>query len=204
MKLQHAVTGARSPYFKALLTGADGFGNHLNFIYSPLSGELSLASEYPDGAATIANTPHYAQHLHELRSAVAPELEPIESRVVGPVKEFQGVLKVIRKMITKRGPKLVDYDRFNNSLTKLRDKKEKGLSEEKNLTGAGSTIHDNAHTGCAPKRAAVKTDSWKDHRFSERRPRHRPGSASSEACREARSLGQVRLGALSKPRLNSP
>lgn len=28
---------------------------------------------------------------------------------------------------------LVDYDRFNNSLTKLRDKKEKSLNDEKNL-----------------------------------------------------------------------
>jgi len=28
---------------------------------------------------------------------------------------------------------LVDYDRFNNSLTKLRDKKDKTLSDEKNL-----------------------------------------------------------------------
>lgn len=30
-------------------------------------------------------------------------------------------------------PQLTDYDRFNNSLTKLRDKKEKSLSDEKNL-----------------------------------------------------------------------
>ena len=29
--------------------------------------------------------------------------------------------------------KLMDYDRFNNSLTKLRDKKEKTLNDEKNL-----------------------------------------------------------------------
>jgi amphiphysin len=28
---------------------------------------------------------------------------------------------------------LLDYDRYNNSLTKLRDKKEKSLSDEKNL-----------------------------------------------------------------------
>ncbi|KAG8220133.1 hypothetical protein J3R82DRAFT_1154 [Butyriboletus roseoflavus] len=117
----------------ALLTGANGFANHFNFLYSPLSGELSLGSKYPDSAATIANTPPYAQHLDELRSAVAPELELIESRVVGPVKEFQGVLKVIRKTITKRDHKLIDYDRFNNSLTKLRDKKEKSLNDEKNL-----------------------------------------------------------------------
>jgi amphiphysin len=71
--------------------------------------------------------------MEELRTAVAPELELIESRVVSPTKEFQGVLKTIRKTITKREHKLVDYDRFNNSLTKLRDKKEKSLSDEKNL-----------------------------------------------------------------------
>ncbi|KAF8550314.1 BAR-domain-containing protein [Imleria badia] len=126
-------TKAYSDAVTALLTGANGFGNHFSFIYSPLSGELSLANKHPDAAATIANTPAYAQHLDELRSAIAPELELIESRVVGPVKEFQGVLKVIRKTITKRDHKLIDYDRFNNSLTKLRDKKEKSLNDEKNL-----------------------------------------------------------------------
>ena len=35
--------------------------------------------------------------------------------------------------ILKRLCQLVDYDRFNNSLTKLRDKKEKSLNDEKNL-----------------------------------------------------------------------
>lgn len=126
---------------KALLTGANGFGNHFNFIYSPLSGELSLSNKHPEAAATIANTPSYAQHLDELRSAIAPELELIESRVVGPVKEFQGVLKVIRKTITKRDHKLIDYDRYNNSLTKLRDKKEKSLSDEKNLFKVCRAVH---------------------------------------------------------------
>lgn len=71
--------------------------------------------------------------MGDLRSSVAPELELIESRIVSPTKEFQGVMKTIRKSITKRDHKLVDYDRFNNSLTKLRDKKEKSLSDEKNL-----------------------------------------------------------------------
>lgn len=123
------------------MIGANGFANHFNFLYSPLSGELSLGSKYPDAAATIANTPPYAQHLDELRSAVAPELELIDSRVVGPVKEFQGVLKVIRKTITKRDHKLLDYDRFNNSLTKLRDKKEKSLNDEKNLFKVCQPMH---------------------------------------------------------------
>ncbi|KAF8446309.1 hypothetical protein L210DRAFT_3393377 [Boletus edulis BED1] len=126
-------TKAYTDAVTALMTGAYGFGNHFNFLYSPLSGELSLGSKHPDAAATIANTPFYVEHLDELRSAIAPELELVETRVVGPVREFQGVLKVIRKTVTKRDHKLIDYDRFNNSLTKLRDKKEKSLSDEKNL-----------------------------------------------------------------------
>ncbi|KAI0932846.1 hypothetical protein AcW1_000150 [Taiwanofungus camphoratus] len=71
--------------------------------------------------------------MEELKTAIVPELELIESRVVDPIKELQGVLKTIRKSITKREHKLVDYDRYNNSLTKLRDKKEKTLSDEKHI-----------------------------------------------------------------------
>ena len=44
--------------------------------------------------------------LEELRTSISPELELIESRVVGPVKELQGVMKSIRKMITKRDHKV--------------------------------------------------------------------------------------------------
>jgi len=69
----------------------------------------------------------------ELRAALAPELELIQSRIIAPAKELQGIIKQIRKNITKRDHKLVDYDRHNNSLTKLRDKKEKTLNDEKNL-----------------------------------------------------------------------
>ena len=36
----------------------------------------------------------------------------------------------------------MDYDRHNNSLTKLRDKKEKSLNDEKNLFKVGSSIMD--------------------------------------------------------------
>ncbi|KAH7921962.1 BAR-domain-containing protein [Leucogyrophana mollusca] len=126
-------TKAFSEAVVGLFTASCGFANHFNFIFSPLSSELNLGGKHPEAAATIANTPTFATQMDELRSAISPELELIESRVMGPVKEFQGVLKVIRKTITKRDHKLVDYDRFNNSLTKLRDKKEKSLSDEKNL-----------------------------------------------------------------------
>ena len=64
---------------------------------------------------------------------LSPELDLIDSRIVHPCKELNDICKKIRKSCTKRDHKLVDYDRHNNSLNKLREKKEKSLSDEKNL-----------------------------------------------------------------------
>lgn len=68
-----------------------------------------------------------------MAETLAPELELIESRIVQPSKDLNEVCKRIRKTIVKREHKLLDYDRHNNSLNKLRTKKEKSLSDEKNL-----------------------------------------------------------------------
>ncbi|KAJ3894934.1 hypothetical protein GG344DRAFT_86269 [Lentinula edodes] len=116
-----------------LFTSGAGYASHFSVIFHPIAGEYDLLGKHPDAAHTIKSVEKHETAMEELRSAVAPELELIESRIVGPTKEFQSVMKTIRKTITKRDHKLVDYDRFNNSLTKLRDKKEKSLSDEKNL-----------------------------------------------------------------------
>ncbi|KZW02672.1 BAR-domain-containing protein [Exidia glandulosa HHB12029] len=117
----------------ALLTSGHGFAEHFATIFHPIAGEYDLVGKNPAAGLTIKNVDGYQSAMEELKSTLGPELELIESRVVGPVKEYQQVLKQIRKSITKRDHKLVDYDRFNNSLTKLRDKKEKTLNDEKNL-----------------------------------------------------------------------
>ncbi|KAH9917360.1 BAR-domain-containing protein [Epithele typhae] len=116
-----------------LFTNAVDFGTHWATIFHPLGGEYGLESRHPEAEPTIAHVDSYAAVMEDLKSSVVPELELIESRVVGPIKEFQGILKAIRKSITKRQHKLVDFDRHNNSLSKLRDKKDKSLSDEKNL-----------------------------------------------------------------------
>ncbi|KAJ7596831.1 hypothetical protein C8J56DRAFT_850516 [Mycena floridula] len=116
-----------------MFTTAAGFATHFTAIFHPIAGEYDLVGKNPNSAHTIKSVDKYETTMEELRASVGPELELIESRVVGPTKEFQSVLKLIRKTITKRDHKLTDYDRFNNSLTKLRDKKEKSLSDEKNL-----------------------------------------------------------------------
>ncbi|KAM5542255.1 hypothetical protein V8D89_004128 [Ganoderma adspersum] len=116
-----------------LFTNAVDFGQHFATVFHPFGSEYGLESKHPEAEHTITNVDGYAASLEEMKSSVVPELELIESRIVGPIKEFQGILKAIRKSITKREHKLVDYDRYNNSLTKLRDKKEKTLNDEKNL-----------------------------------------------------------------------
>jgi len=116
-----------------LFTHGHGFSTHFAVIFQPIVGEYDLIGKNPNSDQVIRNVNKYEAAMEELKSLVAPELELIESRILGPAKELQTIMKTIRKSITKREHKLVDYDRHNNALTKLRDKKEKSLSDEKNL-----------------------------------------------------------------------
>jgi len=116
-----------------LFTHAYGFAQHFTTLFHPLAGEYDLLGKHPEAEHTVKNVDGYENAMEELRGAVIPELELIETRIIAPIKEFQTVLKLIRKSITKREHKLVDFDRFNNSLSKLREKKEKTLNDEKNL-----------------------------------------------------------------------
>ncbi|KAJ6501474.1 hypothetical protein C8R47DRAFT_228170 [Mycena vitilis] len=126
-------TKAFTDAVNSLFTSGAGFATHFSTLFHPIAGEYDLIGKNPDAAQTIRTVPKYETAMEELRASIGPELELIESRIVGPTKELQQIMKMIRKSITKRDHKLTDYDRFNNSLTKLRDKKEKSLSEEKNL-----------------------------------------------------------------------
>ncbi|KAL4254548.1 Bridging integrator 3/RVS161-like protein [Abortiporus biennis] len=116
-----------------LFTSSYGFATHFSTLFHPLSGEYDLLGKHPEATHTVKNVDAYEAAMEELKGLIVPELELIESRIVGPVKELQTVLKAIRKSITKREHKLIDYDRYNNSLSKLREKKEKSLNDEKNL-----------------------------------------------------------------------
>jgi len=116
-----------------LFTHGSGFAEHFATVFHPVAGEYDLIGKHPESEHTIKNVDAYETAFQELKVAIVPELELIESRIMAPIKELQGIMKMIRKTITKREHKLIDYDRFNNSLTKLRDKKEKTLNDEKHL-----------------------------------------------------------------------
>jgi amphiphysin len=90
----------------ALFTAGAGFGNHYGTILRPIGGEYDLLGKHPDAEHTIRSVPKYESTMEEMKSLIAPELELIDSRIVGPTKEFQSVLKTIRKTITKRDHKV--------------------------------------------------------------------------------------------------
>ncbi|BGP57040.1 BAR adaptor protein Hob1 [Rhodotorula sphaerocarpa] len=116
-----------------MLTSQNGFATAFTTLFTPLQGESSLTIQHPYAETTLQNIDQYQEFMTELREAIEPEIELVDARVTMPLKEYQDLLKKIRKTITKREHKLVDFDRHNNSYNKLKDKKDKSLSDEKNL-----------------------------------------------------------------------
>jgi len=119
----------------SLLSSSTDFAHGFNTIFSPIGGESSydFENKFPGAKLTIQHIGEYTEAFDELKETIRPEVELIESRVLAPAKELSEYVKKVRKTITKREHKLVDFDRHNNTYTKLREKKEKSLSDEKNL-----------------------------------------------------------------------
>jgi amphiphysin len=90
----------------ALFTSGGSLAQHFSILFHPIASEYDLLGRFPQAAHTLKNVDAYNTALEELRTSIRPELELIESRVVGPVKELQGIMKAIRKMITKRDHKV--------------------------------------------------------------------------------------------------
>ena len=89
-----------------LFTAGAGFSKHFATIFHPLTGEYDILRKHPEAEHTVKHVDQYENIMEELKAAVAPELELIQSRIMGPVKELQGIMKLIRKSITKRDHKV--------------------------------------------------------------------------------------------------
>lgn len=90
----------------ALFTSGAGFATHFAVIFQPLASELDVIGKHPDAAQTIRSVNKYETAMEEMRSLIGPELELIETRITGPAKELQSIMKLIRKSITKREHKV--------------------------------------------------------------------------------------------------
>ncbi|KAL4923380.1 amphiphysin [Aspergillus undulatus] len=118
------------------------FSKAMTELYKPISGRASDPSTYtiegnPEG---IRACEEYEAIVQDLKESLGPELEMIDSRVVGPAQQLLEVIKAIRKVAVKRDHKKLDYDRHRATLKKLQDKKDKSLKDEKALYKAEGDV----------------------------------------------------------------
>ncbi|KAK0534914.1 BAR adaptor protein Hob1 [Tilletia horrida] len=130
-KLLKDAIAFREAVKNMLMSGAN-FGVGFSTLFSPIGPE-DIEVKHPNAYKTILHVSQYQTVMQELRETLTPEIELVESRIVGPIKDFINILKSIRKNITKRDHKLLDYDRHSNSFTKLKEKRDKTLKDEQNL-----------------------------------------------------------------------
>ena len=108
-------------------------------MYKPISGRASDPTSFVDDVGNpegIRACEEYEQIVNELKSSLAPELEMIETRIVAPADELQGIIKQVRKWAVKRDHKQIDYDRRKNTLKALQEKKDKSAKDEKAMWDA--------------------------------------------------------------------
>ncbi|KAG0202949.1 hypothetical protein BGX28_004702 [Mortierella sp. GBA30] len=121
----------------ALLNHQAEFGIVLAEIYDPSLGMPPSGDVTPRRVQTapesVQAVDDHQAVMREIRDLLLPEVDKLEATVVHPLTEMQNLMKMIRKSIVKRDHKLVDYDRFRISLKKLQDKKERTLSDEKQI-----------------------------------------------------------------------
>ena len=118
------------------------FSKAIQEIYKPISGRVSdpdsiIPEGNPEG---IQACEEYEGIVRELQATLAPELEMIQARVIGPADELLTVIKVAQKSLLKRQHKQLDYDRHRASLKKIQDKKDKSLKDEKALYKAENDV----------------------------------------------------------------
>ncbi|ODV96163.1 hypothetical protein PACTADRAFT_2458 [Pachysolen tannophilus NRRL Y-2460] len=132
-------------YFNAvngMLEHQIGFSKGIEEIYNPISGKVSdpTTLKAEGSLEGIEAAKQYREVVAELQQTLKPDLELIETRIIGPAQELIKVIESIRKMATKRGHKLLDLDRHNNTLKKYQDKKEKTPKDEEKLYKAEADV----------------------------------------------------------------
>ncbi|CAD6889925.1 unnamed protein product [Tilletia controversa] len=130
-KLLKDAIAFREAVKNMLMAGAN-FGVGFSTLFQPIGPE-DIERKHPNAFKTMLNVSQYQTAMEELRETLTPEIELVESRIVGPIKDFINVVKAVRKNITKRDHKLIDFDRHSNAFSKLKDKRDKTLKDEQNL-----------------------------------------------------------------------
>lgn len=141
-KKLHEESKKYSKAINGMLSHQIEFSRAVEEVYKPISGRVSDPNSVkPEGNPEgIRACEQYRDVVKELQETLKPELEMIETQIVGPADELLQIIKAIRKMATKRDHKQLDLDRHTNTLTKLQNKKDRSVKDEKNLYTAENNV----------------------------------------------------------------
>ncbi|KAI3626840.1 hob1 [Malassezia furfur] len=135
-RLVHQLARESKTYLdaaKKMLSSSQLYAQEFSAIFHPFGTEYDLERRHPEAVQTLVNLTGYVAHVDELREALRPEMELISSRIIAPVQELEVMLKSISKAITKRDHKLIDFDRHNNSYTKLKEKQNRSAKDDQSM-----------------------------------------------------------------------
>ncbi|WFD40737.1 BAR adaptor protein Hob1 [Malassezia japonica] len=132
-RLAHQLTKEATTYLEAakkMLSSSQLYAQEFSALFHPFGTEYDLERRHPEAVQTLVNLTGYVTYVDDLREALRPEMELIASRVIAPAQELEVMMKGVSKAITKRDHKLIDFDRHNNSYTKLKDKQNRSAKDD--------------------------------------------------------------------------
>jgi len=112
-------------------------------LYNPIVGKKEIESTVRRTTTPVQSVravEEFKNTMSDLREILLPELDHVDELVVLPSKDFIDIVKMIKKTITKRDHKKVDFDRYTSSVNKLQGKKERSANDEKSLIKAEESL----------------------------------------------------------------
>ena len=82
----------------------------------------------------------FALAMKDAKESLQSELQQLERLVVAPTIDFIALLDIIKRYLVKRSHKLLDYDRYGDSLKSMREKQNRTSSDEKKLSQMEATF----------------------------------------------------------------
>ncbi|KAI8621780.1 hypothetical protein BC830DRAFT_111125 [Chytriomyces sp. MP71] len=133
----------------SLLAHQESFASTLLEVYQPITAYANLGSTAKEGSSpsgsrrgsktyketnqvSLQAAEAFANFATSSRQTLLPDLDTIERRLVAPAMDLVGLLDNVKKVIIKRGHKLLDFDRHREAVKKLKEK-ERTVNDEKAL-----------------------------------------------------------------------
>ncbi|KAI9018956.1 hypothetical protein DFJ74DRAFT_708164 [Hyaloraphidium curvatum] len=99
-------------------------------VLSPTGQQRELTQASEESQRTVQE---YADSMRRAKEELIPELDLIDRRIVQPTKDFLEIIGNIKKLIVKRGHKLLDYDRHRLALQKAKERKDRQAADERRI-----------------------------------------------------------------------